>query len=930
VRLKITPFLAIIVLSAFAYPLLSNYQIPAKPVTTTAKAGTNKDGMPDMPMLPQMRQGGLWRTDGGFQSTFMLKSILVIAPIPVTPILFMADGTEYDLPQVQMDVAGTAMVNINNALQAAPANIQEHMSTYGSAALKFSWSHPIAVYTSILISDDVRSLSYMTHLDGDDTETNGPNAVQTQRLIEGLWWKQESDVTGFLSLTNTSSKTVPATLQVLSADAASVATTQAVLSPHNTRLIDLRSMWAQLPEGTAQGGLRISFTGSLDAIVAEGGMEQEQKGYSAMLHFVTKKVSQETGMSISSTPVSTTSASESQTTALDSPGMMMGTQDADMLFPQGTQFAPYVVMRNLTKQPMQVALAANVTQQGSPIDIPLGGVSLGPDASQQVDIKTMLSVAGLGTLNGLLNLRASFTGNPGDLMEETGSVDQSLTYVFEVPARTERWSHSKIIDVWNTATDTDTMINLWNYSNKDEDLILTFFHHTGQYQLPIHLAAHASLAMSVASLIKSGTPDAQGRRIPTNTVLGSAKISGVNGDRTHIDVAANVGIFNVRTGTCHYALITCAGVCGGWATPDPMDLDGISDFDDVSAIIQFFDGHCEDVTADEDFSPDNDEIATVACVFCGIAKVTGEGVGTTFVTSSDNYQGYNPHDHVCSDDCPNVHVDFVAGVKVHPVIDGIDTSARLWFFGSGISPSGYSTSETLTANTEGFTNGTYAWTLTDGTSKIALANGTSADTATDTTTMGLSSISYSTSANDSAVQLLYTTPDGTLETIVSVSLDVDSPYQFTSAGANINSGVAAGTDPCPTQAVTVGTAGYVTFVLYNIKSFFGVTISNISGYEAFGTRTNITTNNWPSPATAGSFTSSTGQLADCLLGNGPSLSPTTLPPQSPLLSTIIYQIDQSWHVGSTGPTPNPGLLMQTNSSAYYRDHGDHLNLSRGR
>jgi hypothetical protein len=625
--------------------------------------------MPDMPMLPQMRQGGLWRTDGGFQSTFMLKSILEIAPIPVTPILYMADGTEYDLPQVQMDVAGTAMVNINSALQAAPANIQAHMSTYGSAALKFSWSHPIAVYTSILISDEVRSLSYMTHLEGDDTETNGPKAVQVPRVIEGMWWKQESDVTGFLSVTNTSANTVPAALQVFNADASSVATSPLILAPHNTNLIDLSTMFAQLPAGTAEGGLRISFTGSLDAIVAEGGMEQEQKGYSAMFHFVTKKVSQQTASGSASTQSTSTTASQPQTTTLDSAGMMIGTQDADMLFPQGTQFTPYVVMRNLASQPMQVNMAANITQQGTPIDIPLGGITLAPLASQQVDIKTMLTVAGLGTLNGLLNLRASFTGNPGDLMEETGSVDQSLTYVFEVPARTEKWSHSKIIDVWNTATDTDTMINLWNYSNKDEDLILTFFHHTGQYQLPIHLAAHASMAMSVASLIKSGTPDTQGRRIPTNTVLGSAKISGVNGDHTHIDVAANVGIFNVRTGTCHYALITCDGVCDGWATPNPMNLtDGIGDYDDVSAIIQFYDGHCEDVTDEEEFSTEDDEVVTVACTYCGTVQVTGVGIGRTSVVASDEFQGYNPDDHVCPDDCPVVDVSFTATVLVSPNI----------------------------------------------------------------------------------------------------------------------------------------------------------------------------------------------------------------------------------------------------------------------
>jgi hypothetical protein len=38
-------------------------------------------------------QGGFWRTDGGFVSTIRVKNALVVAPLDVTPVLFMADGT---------------------------------------------------------------------------------------------------------------------------------------------------------------------------------------------------------------------------------------------------------------------------------------------------------------------------------------------------------------------------------------------------------------------------------------------------------------------------------------------------------------------------------------------------------------------------------------------------------------------------------------------------------------------------------------------------------------------------------------------------------------------------------------------------------------------------------------------------------------------
>src|SRR5216684_2521379 len=46
---------------------------------------------------------GLWRTDGAFVSTAHIKNVLITAPLAVTPILYMADGTEYDLPALQLD-----------------------------------------------------------------------------------------------------------------------------------------------------------------------------------------------------------------------------------------------------------------------------------------------------------------------------------------------------------------------------------------------------------------------------------------------------------------------------------------------------------------------------------------------------------------------------------------------------------------------------------------------------------------------------------------------------------------------------------------------------------------------------------------------------------------------------------------------------------
>jgi len=104
---------------------------------------------------------GLWRTDGGFVSTIRIKNVLVVAPMDVVPVLFMADGTPYMLSSVHVAVYGVATVNINDALAAAPASVRGHISQYGSAALIWQYSSPGHVTAQLAAIDAFRSLSFV-------------------------------------------------------------------------------------------------------------------------------------------------------------------------------------------------------------------------------------------------------------------------------------------------------------------------------------------------------------------------------------------------------------------------------------------------------------------------------------------------------------------------------------------------------------------------------------------------------------------------------------------------------------------------------------------------------------------------------------------------------------------------------------------------
>src|SRR6266852_724841 len=133
-------------------PLVSHAGTSAQTLSGSAKRRKTTDPKMYGPAVLQELDGAFWRTDAGFQSTIRITNIVQTSPVQVTPVLLMADGTEYVLPSVELQAAGVATVNINDALSSAPAKIAPHISTFGSAALRFHWPWASA------ISGTIRSL----------------------------------------------------------------------------------------------------------------------------------------------------------------------------------------------------------------------------------------------------------------------------------------------------------------------------------------------------------------------------------------------------------------------------------------------------------------------------------------------------------------------------------------------------------------------------------------------------------------------------------------------------------------------------------------------------------------------------------------------------------------------------------------------------
>ena len=468
---------------------------------------------------PHEIAAGIWRVDHTFQSTIRIKNVVENAGLSVTPVLFMADGTEYDLQKLQLDPGGVALVSVNDALDSAPAPIRSHASEFGSFSLRYSWYWAGAILGQVENLDVRRSLVYVHSFVPVSTTPQIPQFQQ----VEGMWWKRDAGVGGFLALTNVSGSPLQAKISVDDALVQTAKRRTVSLAAHTTQMLNLADFLAGLPGGATEGGVHVLYSGASDALIVVGGLENVKEGYSAKLPLSLPRPLSSTGSPMTASAGATTEtvdsmsmgpASSSQpfgpaASTVAGVGIMVGTPDPMMMFPAGTQFIPYATVHNTTNKSLTLSPTVYYMQAGTAKSEALSALTLTAGETRQLPLGQMVSGAGLGGFSGEINLTFSFNGNYGDLMLALGSVDQTGNYVFEVELAAPASSTSKGLSYWNAADGTDTMFSVWNHGSEDEDLVLTLFYKGGSYRYPVHLAAKASTMFNISEITQAHKPDAR-------------------------------------------------------------------------------------------------------------------------------------------------------------------------------------------------------------------------------------------------------------------------------------------------------------------------------------------------------------------------------------------------------------------------------------
>ena len=493
------------------------------------------------PLAEQRMAGGYWRTDHTFEPVLIVTNALENVKLPITPVLYAADGTEYDLPPVTIDAAGVYSIDIRAAVSAAPDEVKNHFSSYGSAAVKYVWHWPGAANAMVENRDAKRSLNFVFEL-----RTPGKTHKGMAETVEqGMWWKEDPGVSGFLALTNIARHAVEARVQLLSNYGVTESETMVSLGPNETRTLQLFG-----ENKRKSGGIQISCDGPDQDVAIAAGLENPAEGYSERVPFV---------------PASQGNFSEN--VEVSSVGLMLGTPPPAMSFPKGTQFGIFLALRNTSRRPVSINPTLYYMDGSNVEKIFLNRLVLGARETKHWTPSELSKDLRLPNFNGMANVVFSYQGAPGDVIMASGSIDQSRNFVLGANMEGVGKTLSRNLKDWDVSNGNATMISLLNLDTIDDDLLVTFFYDGGQYKLPQRLKAGGSTTINVADIIAMQTPDIDGKTIPSDTQHGTAMLSGASTEVVMINVAASVGVLNVSTATCSGRCPNCTNYIDYMVTP---------------------------------------------------------------------------------------------------------------------------------------------------------------------------------------------------------------------------------------------------------------------------------------------------------------------------------------------------------------------------
>lgn len=562
------------------------------------------------PSVPRSMVGGLWKVDATFKSTIYIKNYVQTSELTVTPVLHLSNGKSYTLPEIKLEPAGIALVSVNDALR--DKGIAPYATLSGYVEVKYQWPWD-ALCVTVRNVDIVHSLIYTYFLRDFPQSIFRPQAAAETHYTEGMWWKHDPAVSGFVALTNVTANPILALVEITDSAANVLGEHSITVSPHGTKTLSISELQSRKD---FEGGIRVTYPGPEHSILVNGGLEDGAAGYSANLPFYSSPPAERDSRALSFAEL----------------GLMTGAADPMMSFPAGTIFTPYSLVHNVSDWTLTVTPSLYWMEGAVSRSFQAKGFTLSPHRTMALNVMSLLNQAGLENFNGSFNLILDVPGDATSLLMASGSVDQSGTYVFEVLPKGVGETSAQGFSYWSIGNGDDTMVTLWNPADEAQDYLLTLFFSGGHYNYPIHLESRATLMFNISEIAHNQNPDAEGNVIPLSVHEGSGEIAGAQGINQHMLLVGAVGTYNVNKATCGSGCWQCtAGATDAFLGISPFGV-AVSGQTQLVCTEVLKGGH--QLTCSPSWSSSKNSIATVNStglvtgVNPGLVSIDGGSVGS--------------------------------------------------------------------------------------------------------------------------------------------------------------------------------------------------------------------------------------------------------------------------------------------------------------
>jgi hypothetical protein len=277
--------------------------------------------------------------------------------------------------------------------------------------------------------------------------------------------------------------------------------------------------------------VRVEYEGDPGAVVVQGWVIDERIGFSAPFSFHHRS--------------SCNCATDTQ--HLYGAGIMLGAGGMG----SGLVFSPYLPMRNNSAERIAISPVFTFDVAGKVQSVSLPGVALGPEETTVINFRKYQEDGLFPSSIEMGDIDLQYRGEPGALVAELASVDQSGTFVSPVPLICHGNPDQHMV-FWRTDGDWHSSVTIENTASRDNDIEITISYPGGNYLFSKTIPPKATTMVSINDLQQPQTSDQSGSRIPPDATMGGINIwsrGGTDG------IIINAMLVNPVTKTC--------GTCGG-------------------------------------------------------------------------------------------------------------------------------------------------------------------------------------------------------------------------------------------------------------------------------------------------------------------------------------------------------------------------------